>query len=209
MAIKDGGWQVNVEYEGDYVIKTLKTPKEIKKKIAKHFERSGELKKLDNKIKALLSDWQEAVSIVKSGVVPLDLLANPEFLGDNKVKQQKVVMLSEVFQDLVSKGEMSKAKKLVDKVIDFIITLWTFGVHEKTFKFYTEMGLLNDNIVLVDFGELTDKKEKVIKQITKDNKKLEKLRKYHHDKILDYYQEQIRKRLTVDTLEKNWGKALS
>src|SRR3989344_930943 len=151
--LKNGGWQANVEYFKDYVIKTPKTEAEIK----------------------------------------------------GKIKQKRVKMLSEEFNELMLNNKLTGAKKIVDKVIDFILLLWTYGLHERTFKFYTEMGLLKNRIVLVDIGELTDKKEVVREQLLKGNKKLEKLRHLHNDKVLDYYQEQIKNRLTVKTLDKIWA----
>ena len=113
-------------------------------------------------------------------------------------------MLSDEFEYLMSTNKLKEAKKLVDKVIEFILTLWSYGVHEITFKFYTEMGLMNEKIVLVDIGELTDDKELVKRQLIKGHKKLEELRKYHHDKVLDYYQEQIKKKLTIKKLNLVW-----
>ncbi len=144
------------------------------------------------------------LSIVKSGRVPLEMLAFPEFLAGGKIKQKRVKMLSEEFEELISKNNIVQAKRLVDRVIKFILNLWSYGIHEITFKFYSEMGLLNGEIVLVDIGELTDNKKIVEKQILKGHKKLEDLRKYHHDKVLDYYREQIKNQLTIKKLNLVW-----
>ena len=200
--LKDGGWQANVEYFDDYVIKTPKTTQEIREKIKRYYADSTDL---ERKIKKLQEDWKNSIKIIKSGKIPLKLLAYPQFIDNDKIKQRRVKMLSEKFNELISKNNIMGAKKLVDKVIKFIITLWSYGIHEITFKFYSEMGLLDDNLVLVDIGELTNDKEIVREQLLEGNKKLESLRHLHHDKILDYYQEQIKKRLTVKTLDKLWG----
>jgi len=200
--LKNGGWQANVEYFKDYVIKTPKTEAEIREKIKKHY---GSLLELERKINKLQEDWKNSIEIVKSGKIPLKLLAFPEFIEKGKIKQKRVKMLSEEFNELMLNNNLTGAKKIVDKVIDFILLLWTYGLHERTFKFYTEMGLLKNRIVLVDIGELTDKKEVVREQLLKGDKKLEKLRHLHNDKVLDYYQEQIKNRLTVKTLDKIWA----
>ena len=199
--LKNGGWQANIEYFDDYVLKTPKSEAEIREKIKKHYENSLDL---EEKIMKLQEDWKNSIKLVKSGKVPLSLLAYPEFIEEGKIKQKRVKILSEEFNELVSNNRFTEAKKLVDKVIKFIITLWSYGVHEVTFKFYSEMGLLNGKIVLVDMGELTDDKEVVRKQLLKGNKKLEGLRHHHHNEILDYYQEQIKRKLTIKILEKHW-----
>lgn len=203
--LKDGGWQVNVKYFKNYVIKTPKTTNEIRKKISKHYKNKNDL---EEKIKKLKKYWKNSIKIVKSGKIPLELLAYPQFIEGGRIKQKKVKMLYEKFNELMKNNKLAEAKRLVDKVIDFIILLWSYGVHEITFKFYTEMGLLDGNVVLVDIGELTDNEEKVREQLIKGNKKLEDLRRFHHNKVLDYYQQQIKKRLTVDTLDKVWGSRL-
>jgi hypothetical protein len=209
--LRKGGWQANIEYFEGYVIKTPKTKVEIRNKIKPHYEYMGILKQLEPTVKKLISDWHSSIKIIKSGKVPLRLFAFPEFLEDGRIKQKRVKMLSEEFKEIMSKGRVKEAKALVDKVIDFIIQLWQYGIHEITFKFYTEMGLLDKNIVLVDVGELTDDKEWVRRNLEKDEKKLEDLRIIHsyHDEVLDYYQEQVKVRLTVEVLEKNWAINLS
>ena len=203
MKNKNGGWQANIEYFEDYVIKTPKTEEEIREKISLHYISVGCEEKIDEKIKKLKNDWNNSINLVKSGKVPLKLLAFPEFLENGKIKQRRVKMLYDKFKDLMSENKIEESKKLVDKVIDFILTLWKYGVHEITFKFYSEMGLLDEQIVLVDLGELTNDKE-MIKKIIQGNKPLEDLRRFHHDEVLDYYQEQVKKRLTLEKLEKCW-----
>ena len=184
--LKKGGWQANVRYFKNYVIKTPKTEKEIRDRITPHYRSVGDITRIKEKIKKLKHDWSNSIKIIKSGKVPLKLLAFPEFLKDGQIKQKRVKMLSEEFEYLMAYKKIEEAKKLVDKVIEFILILWSYGVHEMTFKFYSEMGLLDGKIVLVDIGELTDDKEVVVRQILKGNKKLEDLRKYHHSVILDY-----------------------
>ena len=205
--LKKGGWQINIKYFKNYVIKTPKTKEEIRKRITPYYERIGNKERIEEKIKKLKKEWKDSIKIVKSGAVPLRLLAYPEFLKGGKVKQKRVRMLYEEFEILMSRKKIREAKKLVDKVVDFILILWSYGVHEVTFKFYAQMGLLDGEIVLVDLGELTSDKKVVKKQILKGHKKLEDSRQSHHDEILDYYQAQIKKRLTVDRLNKVWNQA--
>ncbi|MEK6933171.1 MAG: hypothetical protein AABW56_05270 [Nanoarchaeota archaeon] len=206
-SLNNGGWQANIKYFNNYVIKTPKTEKEIRAHITPHYQH--DVARIEEKIRKLKNDWKNSIKIVKSGRVPLELFAFPEFLKGGKIKQRRVKMLSDEFEELISTNKLKEAKKLVDKVIDFILILWSYGVHEITFKFYSEMGLLDGNIVLVDIGELTDDKEVVVRQILKGHKKLEELRKYHHNEILNYYQEQIKKKLTIKKLNLIWSSKLT
>jgi len=206
--LRSGGWQANIKYFKNYVIKTPKTNKEIRDRIRYHFEKTNTLDKMETKIKKLKIDWKNSLKIIKSGKVPLKLLAYPEFIKGGKIKQKRVKMLADKFEELMSKNKLKEAKKLVDRVIEFIITLWQYGVHEVTFKFYTEMGLLNNKIVLVDIGELIDDKELVRRQLKKGYTKiLEDLRHGHHDKVLDYYKKQVGEKLTIKKLDECWGEA--
>jgi len=209
MKLRTGGWQANVSYFKSYVIKTPKTKKEIRERIRYHYERENNLEELEPKIKRLQRDWKKSLAIIKSGRAPLKLFAYPEFLDDGRIKQRRVKMLGYEFEKLVSNHDIKGVKMLVDKVIDFILTLWTYGLHEVTFKFYTEMGLYRGSVVLVDIGELTDDKETVKRQLLKGHKKLEDRRDAHHDVVLDYYQSQIKKRLTLKKLDAVWGTNLS
>lgn len=201
--LKKGGWQANVKYFKNYVIKTPKTEQEIRNHITPHYK--NDVNRIEEKIKKLKADWKNSINIIKSGRLPLNLFAFPEFLANGKIKQKRVKMLSSEFDKLMNQNKIVEARRLVDRVIEFILNLWSYGVHEITFKFYSEMGMLDDELVLVDIGELTDDKSIVEKQLLKGHKKLEDLRKYHHDKILDYYQEQIKKKLTVKKLNKIWN----
>jgi hypothetical protein len=201
-----GGWQVNVEYFEDYVIKNPKTSEEISEKIYGYLKSKNRLSELDPIIRKMQEGLEKSIKLIKNSKIPRSFFANAEFLKDGKIKQKKVLMLEEKFKELISKNKMDDSKKLIDRVIDFLIFLWKYQLHEKTFKFYTQIGIVNDELVLVDFGEITGNKETVKKQILKKNKKLEQFREYYHDEVLDYFQEQVSKRLTINVLDKNWGK---
>lgn len=104
-------------------------------------------------------------------------------------------------------GNEKEAKRLIRCLIDFIISLWNYKIHENTYKFYSCYGIdKNGNVVLIDFLEITDDKEKVIKQI--GNRKWNKSRRYFgkvNDKISNYFIELANKKLTLKILKENWG----
>ncbi len=58
-------------------------------------------------------------------------------------------------------------KRLVNTTIDFMIQLWRYGMHDKSGKVGSEFGLLNNKVMLIDFGELCENKKTVQKIITK------------------------------------------
>lgn len=207
-SIRDGGWQVEVKYFDDYVIKTPRDREEVRKRIYNHFKSSDKLDKLEETTDKIISDWNESLEIIKKGNIPLEIFANLEFLDNGSIKQTKVTVLEDIFNELIENKDLEKAKNLVDKVIDFMISLWKYGIHEKTFKFYTEFGLLNNKIVLIDIGEITDNIEGVKKQIEFKKPKLQGIRRYYNDEILDYFNEQLFKKMNLETLKKNWGEML-
>ena len=86
-----------------------------------------------------------------------------------------------------------------------MILLWKYGIHEKTFKFYSNLGLINDEIVLIDLFEITDKKETVEKQIkNKGWKHLKKIKQHDVSEAIEYFLEQVEKRITTKKLNDVW-----
>tara|TARA_Y100000034_G_scaffold122683_1_gene168462 strand:+ start:68 stop:706 length:639 start_codon:yes stop_codon:yes gene_type:complete len=207
--LRKGGWQANIKYYKNYVIKTPKTDKEIRDRIRYHFEKTNTLDKMEIKVKKLKTDWKNSLRIINSGMIPPKVFAYLEFIKGGKIKQKRVRMLADEFEELMSNNNLKESKMLVDKVIEFILVLWQYGVHEVTFKFYTEMGIMDNEIVLVDIGELIDDKDLVRKQLEKGYKKiLGDLRSYDHDDVLNYYKKQVKKKLTIKKLDEYWGKLI-
>jgi len=85
-----GGWQVNVEYFKDYVIKTPKTETEIKERITNYLKARGGINKLERRVRSMQKDWKYSLKLVVKKNIPMRLLGYPEFLEDGKIKQKKV-----------------------------------------------------------------------------------------------------------------------
>ncbi len=201
-----GGWQCWVEMKKDHVIKTFKTKKEIKETVKRYLDSIGKPEELEDRANKMLRDIADSTKIIQSSKIPKKLLAFPIFLKSGKVKQKRVIVLDEKFNELLFKGKKEQINKIVDKSIDFMILLWKYEIHEKTFKFYSNFGLLGNEIVLIDLFELTNKKEKVEKQIkNKGWKHLERLKQHFAPEIIEYFLEQVEKRLTVKKLNEVWG----
>jgi len=205
MGDRSGGWQVNVEYFDNYVVKTPKTVEEIRATVSKYLNHIGKLDELENRVSYMQRDWEIGLEIVKRGHIPNSMFGYLEFLDGGKIKQRRVNVLQDVWEDMYNSGKQDAAREIVDKSLDFIVELWKYGVHEKTFKVGYEYGLMDGDIMLIDFGELCEDRNVVIKEIN-EKKWVGQMAKYSNSGILDYFNEQADKKLTLKVLEENWGK---
>lgn len=205
MKLRDGGWQVNVEYFDNHVIKTPKTEGEISKKIFKHLKSKNKLHKLKDTVIKMQNDWENSIEFVKNSNIPLEHLAFPEFLEDEKIKQVKVQMIEDKLTLLIKENNLKEINNLARKIYEFIFVLWSYGFNEKTYKLGTEFGILDDEIVLIDFGELSVDKEKVEKQI-KEKKwsGLKYLKKYTSEEVEKIFTELAEEMLTIEKLNEVW-----
>jgi len=147
-----GGWQCWVDIYDDYVIKTFKTKSEIKESVQRYLDWIGKQEEPEERTNKMLEDVKNSTKIIKKSKSPIDLLADLEFLKNGSVKQKKVIVLSEAMEN----KKKSEQIKLIDELVKFILQLWSYGIHEKTFKFFSNLGVDNNKIVLIDVFELTD-----------------------------------------------------
>jgi len=198
------GWQANIEYFKDYVIKTPKTEPEIRETITKYLNSVGKIEELNKRVTDMQVGWSEGLKIISKVKIPLKMLGYPEFLKEGKIKQRRVCVLEQVWNDLVENKKTDEMKKLVDKTLKFVIELWKYGIHEKTGKIGYEFGLMGKNIILIDFGEICNDKNIAEKQITK--KYWEKsINKHCRKEVSDYFNMKAMNVLTIDNLNKNWN----
>ena len=204
------GWQCFVEIEGNNVIKRIKTKEEVSKKVKEYLMFKNSLELLEERAEKVYSDIKNSLKVVEESRIPKAYLANAE-INNNTIKQDKVVLIGDKISELLNENRTEEAEKLVTTLADFIIELWRYKIHEYNYKFYSNYGLdKNGNIVLIDFLEITNDKEKVRKHIT--NKKWDNPERYLHKiniKIANFFVKILNKRLTLDNLEKNWGRACS
>ena len=197
------GWQTSIEYFDDYVIKTPKTEAEIRESVKKYLNFIGKIEELDKRVKDMQRDWITGLKIVSKAKIPLKMLGYIEFLDGGKIKQKRVKVLEEAWNELAKDGKIKEMKDIVDKTLEFIIELWRYGVHEKTGKIGYEFGLMGGDIILIDFGEICENKDTAEKQIIK--KYWEKSINEHCAKeVADYFNMRAMKMLTVANLNKSW-----
>tara|TARA_Y100000310_G_scaffold29221_2_gene27710 strand:+ start:2966 stop:3589 length:624 start_codon:yes stop_codon:yes gene_type:complete len=196
-----GGWQCWVDIYDKYVIKTPKNREEIEEEVKKFLIWKKKLGELDKRTDKMILDIKDSTRIIKRSKIPRKLLADLEFLNDGRVKQKRVVVLDEKIKKLSE----SEQKKLINNITKFILDLWEYGIHEKTFKVFSNLGLNNGRIVLIDIFEITSNKKKVIKQL---RKKLwqnpERFKKHLSEKMAGYLIKKLDKTYTRENLEKYW-----
>src|SRR3989344_8497690 len=198
---KEGGWQFWVEYYENHVIKTPKNKKEIRERVKRYLKSVNKLGELDKRVQDMISDMNEGRKIIKNSLLPLKYLAYVEFLDKGKIKQRRVIILEEY----ILKNTLKDSKKAIDNYIDLVKRLWQYGIHEKTFKFSRNYGVLDNKVVLIDPFEITDKKQKVIKQIHKRSwQEAKKFNKHLPNEVVDYFISQADKNFTVKNLNKFW-----
>ena len=114
--------------------------------------------------------------------------------------QHKAFLFGEKLVQLMSAGKTQEAKIEIDKLLDFIISLWKRGITEDTFNFYDNYGFFGNKIIQIDAGEFHQgfdcvKKEIFQKKIIKKesyqwlNLKYPDLASYLKDKVYEKFQE--------------------
>ena len=197
------GWQANIEYFGDYVIKTPKTESEIRETVTRYLNSIGKIGELDKRVKDMQTGWVNGLKIISNSKIPPKMLGYPEFLDEGKIKQKRVRVLEEVWNELIKNGKIKEMKNIVDKTLEFIIELWKYGIHETTGKIGYEFGLMGEEIILIDFGEICKNKNTAKKQIMK--KYWEKnINKHCTKEVADYFNMKAISTLTINNLDKNW-----
>src|SRR3989344_2215845 len=180
---RKGGWQVWVDFYPKHVIKTQRTKKEMRERIAPYLKSIGKFNELEKRVNIMVKDAKESIKIIRNSNVPRNIIGNPSFLKKGVIKE----------------------KRAIDKTIETVLELWKYGIHEKTFKFNKNFGIHNSNVVLVDFLEITDKKIKVKKQLIKKPwRKIKEFEKNISEKILDYWIDEADKNFTIKNLNKYW-----
>lgn len=201
---RKGGWQCWVDIYDGYVIKIPKTPSETKREVKRYlgWENKFIKERMERMTNKAILDRKESMQMLKESKIPRRFLAEIEFLENDKVKQKRVVSLKEYLE----KTNYQELEKIVDKIGKLILETWKYGIHEKTFKIFSNFGVDGDKIVLIDAFELLQEKEKVLNQIK--NKYWHKEGLFHRkipgevkEKIIPLLDEVI----TQQNLDKFWG----
>ena len=200
---KREGWQMNVEIYENHVIKYPKNKEQIIKSVLPYLKSIGKEEELEERTTKMIDGANKALQILKKVNIPSKYLAGMIVLENGKIKQDKVLLLDDIFENL---KDGQQIKKIIDDYINFVVFLWKCGVHENTYKMHSNFGILNDQLVLIDPFEITDKKEKVLSQIKR--KKWAKHSKYGDnlsEEMKEYLIKKANETWTEEKLNEVWG----
>ena len=134
--------------------------------------------------------------------LPGVLFANPQFIGRGlDYTQDKVIVIDDSLKD------DKESEVIIDKYIELQKKLWSYGLHDTTYKIQPNYGVdKNGNVVCVDFGEFSFTKEQTLKSLEK-KKWLSRgtYKKWVDSSIKEYYTNKMAEAMTKEMLDKFWG----
>lgn len=153
--------------------------------------------------KAVKREKQELRTIKERiSSLPGVLFVNPQFRGRGlDYTQDKARIIDDTLKD-------DKASEIViDKYVELQKKLWSYGLHDTTFKIQSNYGVDKDgNVVCVDFGEFVFTKEQALASIAK-KKWLSRgtYKKWADGAIKKYYTDRLAEAMTSEAINKFWG----
>ena len=196
-----------VELHDTHVLKTPKTRKEVEKSVRRYVRFIGKPEEFSSHVTRVLRDIPRSLYLLKRSHLPPKYLAYPEFLERGVIKQKRVIPLEDEIRRLIASKKIKEARALINKALTFFMSLWQYGIHEKTFKLTSNFGIDGNQIVLLDFLELTGNKKKVEKQL---RKKLWRnatwMKKGYPPTFIDYYLHMADTKLTLHNFRTLWKK---
>jgi len=122
---KKEGWQMNVEIYEDYVIKYPKNKEQIIESILPYLKSIGKEEELEERTIKMIDGTSKALQIIKKVNIPYKYLAGMIVLENGKIKQDKVLLLDDIFENLKDKQQI---KKIIDDYINFVVLLWKYCI---------------------------------------------------------------------------------
>jgi len=197
------------EYGEDKVIKIPLTFEEIFKQQKKWNEENNgsnfnnaTRKKLERFSLENILDRKKSINFIKKTKINFLFLGNPLFEKES-ITQDRVITIREYIS-----SNKSGFSDIIDNYVKLILETWKYGFSEKVFNFTINNGVdKNNNVILIDFGELHFKKKDIESAIKQ--KIWEK--KYSYNKGLnkkqqEVFSEKMNEKITLENLEKYWCK---
>ena len=135
--------------------------------------------------------------------IPVSFFANPIFENKLNYTQDKVISL----EDFFIKNSLDDNRKIIDGYVELVKSLWSYGIHDKAYKFQTNYGVdATNKVCFFDFGECYFSKEKVIESI-KSKKWLTRnsYKKWKDAELKKYYKDHMTKLMLEENINNNWG----
>lgn len=139
----------------------------------------------------------------KLSKVPGSLFANPIFESGLNYSQD----IAKVVADAFGQNSDSANEDIINQYIEFQKTLWSYGMHDTTFKLQPNYGIdKNGKLVCIDFGEFVYTKEAALKSV--NGKRWTKRGSYKNwpdSHIKDYYTRMMDENINEFNLNKYWN----
>ncbi len=137
--------------------------------------------------------------------IPHEIFANPVFIKNLNYSQDKVVIVA----DILEKNSLKENKKIIDQYIEFQKILWSYQMHDKTYKLQPNYGInRNGQLVCIDFGEFAYTKEEALKSINGQKWLARGTYKNWPDiELKNYYTKCMKRLMSKESLNNYWGSA--
>lgn len=151
-------------------------------------------------LRKTISDRDESIKNIQKIKLNKELLANPIFRA-KEIEQDKVKVLGKYL-----KKDFNEAKQYINKYIESIFQTWSYKFSDRIFNLTINSGIDKTNkVVLIDFGELTFKKEDVIKAINTTRwEKSWSFKKDLNKEVKEYYKKEMKEKITLSNLDRYW-----
>ncbi len=139
----------------------------------------------------------------KLHTVPNALFAHAAFVRGLDYTQDLVTVVSDVLES----NTFEANKDIIDQYVAFQKTLWSYGMHDTTFKLQPNYGVNgNGQLVCVDFGEFVYTKEAALKSIA-GKKWLSRgtYKKWDDIPLKEYYTQRMAELMNEEVLDACWG----
>lgn len=137
--------------------------------------------------------------------LPVDLFANPKFIGNTlNFTQDKVTIINNFLEN----SELVESKKIIDEYINLQKTFWSLGIHDAVYKLQSNYGInSNEKVVCIDFGEFIFDRQKVLENVQKQGwLKRSTYKNWPDSETKKYYTQKMKENMNVENIEKYWTK---
>jgi hypothetical protein len=194
----DYGGQYRVfAYNTDKVIKIPMTKDEIFCRIANW---GHETPDYETKYQQLVSSRDSGIDLVSDSGISASFLGNFE-LHNQVIVQDKVQVWGKIFDSMDEETQ----KNYLLQVVNLNIELWLCGLHEYVHNFSLNCGVDGfGNVVLIDFGEITNDKNKAVNDIQEGIISEAWSARMLPEGLREFYKKHVNQTLNLENLELCW-----
>ena len=190
------GFQYNVYSAGDKVRKVPKSRLNLYNSLKFwHTSQRGLLSALrgDERRKA-------AIRGLKSRDIPLEDLFRIESFEGQEVIQKRLIPVDEILSSSEKNFE-----EVAEDYFELLHELWSYGIGDTVYNFTVNCGYDGEELVMMDFGEVTFSKEKVLEAVRDEKWKSQwSYTTDLTDKERKIFRSKAEKNFTVEKVEKLW-----